>query len=386
MKATATWHAAMASDTGRQRTTNEDRLYMDETAGVFLVVDGVGGHAAGEKAAEMAASIIAEHLSITAGSAEERVRTAITRANNEIYQLSQTNEEWRGMACVLTLAVAHDDMITVGHVGDSRLYLVWNGTVKKVTSDHSPVGEREDQGELTELEAMGHPQRNEVFRDVGSRPHQPPDRDFIEIKSFPFHPEAAILLCSDGLSDLLTSSEISSIADHYAGDPAVIAQALVNAANEAGGKDNISVIFVAGPEFLGSASRPMTEARTRHAITRMRSGSSRFRVLGRVVWLVVGMVLGAIAWNLIERNMLERKFANPAPVNRAETIPHGARLLADPRSLQSLTNALKAARPGDTIEIPAGLYPDPVYLNNGIVLTVGPPSAEPAHPPVRKPN
>lgn len=297
----------MASDTGRQRSNNEDRVYLDEARGVFIVVDGVGGHAAGEKAAEIAAEVIPLRIESLTGSVEERVRGAITAANNEIYRVAQENEEWRGMACVLTLAVAGDDRITVGHVGDSRLYLVWNGTVKKLTSDHSPVGEREDQGELTELEAMGHPRRNEVFRDVGSNPHEPHDEEFIQIKSLPFHPEAAILLCSDGLSDVLTSSEISAIVEQYDGEPAKIAQMLVDAANEAGGKDNVSVVFVAGSEFLGSASRVMSEARSRHAITRMRNSGKTWRAwLARVAWLVAGMILGAaIAWAvLVQRRFL----------------------------------------------------------------------------------
>lgn len=295
----------MASDTGRQRTNNEDRVYADEARGIFVVVDGVGGNAAGEKAAEIAAEIIPKQLESISGSVEERVRGAITAANNEIYEVAQKNEDWRGMACVLTLALAEDDRITVGHVGDSRLYLVWNGTVKKLTSDHSPVGEREDQGELTELEAMVHPRRNEVFRDVGSRPHSPDDDEFIQTKCFPFHPEAAILLCSDGLSDALTSSEISAIVEQYDGEPLKVAQMLVDAANEAGGRDNVSVVFVAGSEFVGSASRTMSEARSRHRITRMRGRGRGWRAwLGRVAWLVAGMILGAASWVLL----VERRF------------------------------------------------------------------------------
>ena len=208
------------------------------------------------------------------------------------------------MACVLTLAVAHDDKVTLGHVGDSRLYLVWNGSVKKLTSDHSPVGEREDHGELTETQAMAHPRRNEVFRDVGSRPHESDDDDFIQIKSLPFHPEAALLLCSDGLSDALTSSEIGAIVDRYDGDPSHVARALVDAANEAGGKDNVSVIFVAGPGFIGAASRPMAEARTRHAITRMRNAARPWRGwISRIAWFVAGMIGGAAAWGIIVRTV-----------------------------------------------------------------------------------
>ena len=304
MNTVAAWRSAMATDTGLQRANNEDRVFVDEARGVFLVIDGVGGHAAGEKAAEAALEIIPKELESLTGSAEERIRGAIAAANNHIYELSSQNEDWRGMACVLTLAVLDDDRLTVGHVGDSRLYLIWNGTVRKLTSDHSPVGEQEDQGELTEIQAMTHPRRNEVFRDVGSRPHEPHDEKFIEIKSLPFHPEAAILLCSDGLSDVLTSSEIGAIIDNYDGDPAYIARTLVDAANEAGGKDNVSVIFVAGPGFVGSTSRAMSESRARHAITLPRGGPGSVRAwLGRVAWFVAGMIVGAVAWAIIERTL-----------------------------------------------------------------------------------
>src|SRR5437870_12132736 len=151
------------------------------------------------------------------------------------------------MACVLTLVVAHDDRVTVGHVGDSRLYLAWNGVLRKLTTDHSPIGELEDVGRLTEEEAMSHPRRNEVFRDVGSRPRQANDEEFIEIKSVRFRPDAALLLCSDGLSDVLTTAQIGAILVTYDGDPARAARKLVDAANQAGGKDNVSAVLVAGP-------------------------------------------------------------------------------------------------------------------------------------------
>jgi parallel beta-helix repeat protein len=364
MKTEAAWRAAMASDTGFHRSNNEDRVYMDEARGVFIVVDGVGGHAAGEKAAEMAVEIIPRELEASDGSMQYRVLRAITLANNEIYQLSQENSELRGMACVLTLAVAHDDKITVGHVGDSRLYLIWNGTVKKLTSDHSPVGEREDHGELTELEAMVHPRRNEVYRDVGSRFHESQDEHFIEIRSLPFHPEAAILLCSDGLSDALTSLDIGDIVNRYDGDPGKIAQLLVNAANGAGGKDNVSVIFVAGPEFLGSASEPMAEARARHAITRMRGGPKLFHGwLRRIALLVIGMLLGALAWILIER-----KITRPVAAGPIETATRLTHYSVDPANPHGIANALSTARAGDVIEIPPGQYIGPVYLKDGVVL------------------
>jgi serine/threonine protein phosphatase PrpC len=298
MRTASAWRAGSASDAGLERAYNEDRVYTDDARGIYLVADGLGGHAAGEQAAETAVEVIARELGEAAG--EEQVRRAIAEANNEIYRLAQENESWRGMACVLTLAVVRDDVVTVGHVGDSRLYLVWNGTVRKLTSDHSPVGEREDQGELTEAEAMAHPRRNEVFRDVGSRPRQAGDEDFIEIKTFPFHPAAALLLCSDGLSDALPSAAINALVEEYDGHPGKVAQSLVNAANEAGGKDNISVVFIAGPEFVGARSPAMAEARSRHAITRMRLAPRVWRArLTRLAWFVAGLVAGLLLRSLI---------------------------------------------------------------------------------------
>jgi serine/threonine protein phosphatase PrpC len=272
MNATVICRAGVASDPGLLREKNEDRVYADESAGIFLVVDGMGGRAAGEMAAQTAVDVIARYLHDSEGD----VSGAITAANNEIYRLAEEREEWRGMACVLTLAVAHEDRITVGHVGDSRLYLIWNGTLRKITSDHSLVGELEDRGTLTEAEAMAHPKRNEVFRDVGSRPREADDAEFIEIKTFPFRTGAALLLCTDGLSDMLTAAEINTIVQRYPGDPGAVARELVDAANFAGGKDNISVIFVAGPEFLG-------DPRMRNSITQVREVKSWWRrLLNRV--------------------------------------------------------------------------------------------------------
>ncbi len=295
MKTASAWRAGAASDPGLERGANEDRVYTDDARGIYMVADGLGGHAAGEMAAETAVAVIAGELDPPAGALEEQVRRAITLANNRIYGLAQENETWRGMACVLTLAVIHEDTVTVGHVGDSRLYLVWDGAVRKLTSDHSPVGEREDQGELTEAEAMVHLRRNEVFRDVGSRPREPEDPDFVQTKSFPFHPAAALLIASDGLSDTLTSAEINDVVETYDGDPGVVAQSLVDAANQRGGKDNVSVVFIAGGDFVAVNSPAMAEARTRHAITRMRQARSRWEVwLARLLWFLAGVAAGVI--------------------------------------------------------------------------------------------
>ena len=292
------WTSGAASDTGLLRGRNEDRYFLDDEHGIFLVADGVGGHAAGEMAAETAVAVIREELLAHRGPGEERVRRAIAAANNEIYERAQKAGQCHGMACVLTLALVEGDEITIGHVGDSRLYLVWNDVMRKLTFDHSPVGEGEDSGELTEEEAMLHPRRNEVFRDVGSRPHGAHDRDFIEIRRCRFRPDAAILLCSDGLSDLLTSAEMRAVISEYEGDAAAVARALVDAANEAGGKDNITALFVAGPDFHGRA--PARHAVTRERIAGPQPAPSRWRLFtGRVAFLLYGMAIGMAVWAVI---------------------------------------------------------------------------------------
>ena len=135
---------AGASDTGRVRNNNEDAWHIDADRGIFLVVDGIGGQAAGEKAAEIAVERVRARLERQTGATEQRIREAITLANNEILRAAHENPEWEGMACVLTLAVLENGSAVVGHVGDSRLYQIRGGEIRKITHDHSPVGERED--------------------------------------------------------------------------------------------------------------------------------------------------------------------------------------------------------------------------------------------------
>ena len=135
---------AGASDPGRVRSNNEDAFHMDAERGIFLVVDGIGGQAAGEKAAEIAVGRVRARLERQTGTAEQRIREAIAMANNEILRAARANPEWEGMACVLTVAVLENGSAVVGHVGDSRLYQIRRGEIRKITHDHSPVGERED--------------------------------------------------------------------------------------------------------------------------------------------------------------------------------------------------------------------------------------------------
>src|SRR5580693_6540842 len=279
---------AAASDPGKRRKNNEDRYYVDPDRGIYAVIDGVGGHAAGETAAGIAVDVIRERLERPTGTPEERIREAITLANNEIFRVSRTRPEWTGMACVLTVALIEDDIATVGHVGDTRLYLLRAGEIQKVTHDHSPVGEREDHGEISEAEAMRHARRNEIFRDVGSSERNPDDTGFIEMETFPMPDDGLLLLCSDGLTDLVSSAEILAGVERYAPDFDAAIHALIDAANSAGGKDNITVVIVAGPEY---AEEPVG---ARDKVT-----TTRATIPLEWVFLACGLLLGAAAGVLI---------------------------------------------------------------------------------------
>ena len=180
---------------------------MDAARGVYGVIDGVGGSAAGEVAAAIARDVILHRLSRPLGTPGERVREAIAIANNEIFRRSERAAELRGMTCVVTLSIVTGDRLTIGHVGDSRLYTMRPHGLCKLTHDHSPVGEREDAREISEIEAMHHPRRNELFRDVGGALHDKDEDDFVEVIEAEWGPECALLLCTDGLTDMVPSAD-----------------------------------------------------------------------------------------------------------------------------------------------------------------------------------
>jgi len=344
MAVRARLRSAVGSDTGRRRTNNEDRYYVDADRGIFAVIDGVGGHAAGEHAAEAAVEVLRERLERQTGTPEERLREAIALANNFIYRQARSRPEWNGMACVLTIALIEDDIVTVGHVGDSRLYLLRPGEIHKITHDHSPVGEREDRGEITEVEAMKHARRNEIYRDVGSSERSPDDPAFIEITSFPMPADSAILLCSDGLTDLISAPEIRACMERYAPDYDTAIRALIDAANHAGGKDNITVLVVAAPEYKIPAEKPAAS----HTSSKSRAGLWPV-VIASACGLLLGLALGLLY-----------------PYARAQFSAPGPRtLVAGPAGINA---ALSQAHPGDTVLIPQGKYTERIQLREGVTL------------------
>lgn len=249
------------SDMGRQRTNNEDAYVaeqLDDHTILAVAIDGVGGYEGGEVAAAIAQTEIPSYLhEFRNGERIELLKQAVVCANNAIFNRRQEDAERPNMSCVLTSALIDTQrkVIDMVHVGDTRMYQYCHGELIKLSHDHSLIGYREEVGDLTEEQAMHHPQRNVISRDVGSALHETDDRDFIEATEFPLLPNSTFLLCSDGLTDLITSQQIKTILSGTVSLQAK-AKALINAANEAGGKDNITVVLVEyqAPETVGSPS------------------------------------------------------------------------------------------------------------------------------------
>lgn len=236
------------TDTGKLRTNNEDTFIaqsvMDDQFIVACVIDGVGGYAGGEVAASLAHDAILTHLKNKPDDIIKLMKEAIAAANEAIYTEKKVNKANEQMACVLTMALVDipNNKFYYSHVGDTRLYLFRDNSLVKITRDHSFVGFLEDSGRLSEEAAMRHPKRNEINKALGFDAYIRAD-DYIETGESPFLPGDTILLCSDGLSDMIGNSTISAVLNSKNG-LSTKAKALVHAANDAGGKDNITVVLV----------------------------------------------------------------------------------------------------------------------------------------------
>ena len=363
--------AAGDSHPGLQRDQNEDRLLIDPARGLYAVIDGVGGHAGGERASAIAFDLLSTRLSRETGSPAERLREGIALANNAILDEARRDPSLDGMTCVLTAALVSGHDVTIGHVGDTRLYKLRHGRIEKITRDHSPVGEREDAGEISEAEAMHHPRRNEVYRDVGAQPHAPDDAGFIDIVESTLEADAALVLCSDGLSDQVSSLSIRRIVESHAGDPAASVAELIRAANDAGGKDNVTVIVVEGGAFGRGA--PRAAAATTTAAPAPKVPSLARSALLLCLGVVLGLALAlAAAWFLRPDLLRPLPQPNLAPASDAQrTWRVGLDAGAD---AASIGDALAQARAGDVIRLAPGDYREAITIDRAVTL-IGEPGA-----------
>jgi PPM family protein phosphatase len=221
------------SDLGRQRQGNEDNYYV--RAPLFVVADGMGGAQAGEVASEMA--VRAFEGGLPDGDPRERLVEVVERANATIHERSRADTQRAGMGTTLTAAYVADDAVVVAHVGDSRCYLLRGGDLVRLTRDHSLVGELVARGKLTEEQAEAHPQRSVITRALGPEPHVQVDLDV-----YPARPGDLFLVCSDGLTSMVHEAQLTRLLQD-GGSLDQVGRRLIAAANEAGGRDNITVIL-----------------------------------------------------------------------------------------------------------------------------------------------
>jgi protein phosphatase len=222
------------TDVGRQRTANEDSLVVRPP--LFAVADGMGGAKAGEVASAVAVEAV-EHARESGEPAEAQLADIVRAANRRIYDLAVADESRRGMGTTLTLAKVHGDEVSLAHVGDSRAYRMRDGELAQLTRDHSLVAELERSGQITAEAAEHHPQRSIITRALGPEPD-------VEVDTYTLAGREGdvFLICSDGLTSMISDDEVTSILRSAASlDDA--AEALVRAANQSGGKDNITVIL-----------------------------------------------------------------------------------------------------------------------------------------------
>ncbi len=256
------------TDTGRQRRDNEDSAFA--RAPVFVVADGMGGAQAGEVASRIAVEVFAQGLP-AGGSAEKRLADLVVEANRRIFDVSRSERERAGMGTTLTAALLEGSDLAIAHVGDSRAYLLRDGSLKRLTQDHSLVDELVRRGKLTEEQAAEHPQRSIITRALGPEPEVE-----VDTWTYPVRAGDVLLLCSDGLTSMLSEERVEAILSS-SGELKDVAQSLIDEANAAGGRDNITVVLfrledvegggdgvVDQPTMVGAPAARSAETTTEH--------------------------------------------------------------------------------------------------------------------------
>ncbi len=235
-----------ATDVGRARDNNEDSVALDDGAGLAVLADGMGGYNAGEVASQMLTSFISSELGrwlkeggreARAGEVKRAMDICVDNANRAIFNAANTNPRYAGMGTTLVLGVFRPEGLLLGHVGDSRGYRLRAGRLSQITRDHSLLQEQIDAGLLTTEEAAFSSNKNLVTRAVGVE-----DTVLLELHLHEVQPGDTYLFCSDGLSDMLDDDSLANLLN---GNPALpeAAQALVAAANDMGGRDNIALVL-----------------------------------------------------------------------------------------------------------------------------------------------
>jgi len=246
--------AAARTDVGRKRQGNEDSLCVAPDLGLYVVADGMGGHAAGEVASRLAVDTILEWMQKYLGGADLAIQgqpiatcsreatfllSSIQVANRMIFDAAQGRREYRGMGTTLVSVLAVNNNVALAHVGDSRIYRIRDDRIVQLSRDHSVVQQQVDRGILSPEEAHESQYRHLITRALGLK-----ESVEVDLTEEPVLPGDILLLCSDGLSDLLEDEEILAIVKEHADDLEKACQALVDRANYKGGDDNITALLI----------------------------------------------------------------------------------------------------------------------------------------------
>jgi len=239
-------HAFCLSSNGRVRPLNEDRCFVDEANRIFIVSDGIGGNQAGEVAAEAVVQLLPRMLihwldkveTLNIAEIERNLKEIILKLSQQIQHESAMKWGFKGMGATLVLAWIRDEWLYIAHLGDSRAYLLHGGKLEKLTDDHSVIALLLKHGDISLVEAKNHPARGRLSRFVGMEGEVFPDVRTIALQS-----GDRVLLCTDGVTGMLEDNKIEAILTS-APQPETACQTLVKAANEAGGKDNITALVV----------------------------------------------------------------------------------------------------------------------------------------------
>ena len=228
------------SDPGKIRTSNEDSFIANPKSAIFLVADGMGGHAAGEIASQIAAATMEEVLSGSGSefTEEQLLQFAVQKANTSVYETQRVRPECRGMGSTLTVLLFRDTQYYIAQVGDSRAYLLRDKNLCQLTQDHSLVWPLYKNGIISKEDISRHPQKNLITRSIGTQPQVEADLQKSQAQ------EGDVYLCSDGLTDVLSDQEILRLLTGENRNPQELSEMLVNAANSGGGPDNITTVVV----------------------------------------------------------------------------------------------------------------------------------------------
>jgi serine/threonine protein phosphatase PrpC len=366
------------TDTGKQRNNNEDSFIADKLYGNIItacVIDGLGGYEGGEIAAALAKDAITKALQSPPQNVKQQLLQALNNAGKNIQEEKRNNSLLNHMACVATLAQVDmaANQFYYAHVGDTRLYLLRDQSLVKITGDQSFVGFLEDSGRIGEKEAMTHPKRNEINKALGFDSGMY-SADYFESGSSPFLPGDTIMLCSDGLTDMITNAEMTEILNSSF-TLEQKAQALIDAANNAGGNDNITVVLVqhdkrSSKNFI---KKTFPEKKTVEWVDdSVATGENTLTIINKpqrstlftITVIALTVALGIIAWMLIANRAPEPKAVMPQPAIRKKNIAE--QTLADSLQLSKQYEISVQQEAGKPI-----IISDTIFINRDSLLLHG---------------